>query len=221
MFGTNPTGEHVRNYRAVRAAAGITGCVAFSVLVSCAGPQPLSRAIRPQDEQAYDEMMARGAATPRLAFLTNRAEEMGITLAEAERRDDALSSTRNPFNARRDPVAVSRGAVIYKNECMACHGEHVDGRGPALPVPLDSLNFHRTGLRWDITMRGGAAGKWFKTIENGTSVEVKDKSGTPITISMPPFKDRLAREQIWLAVTYLQSLDKDIPESATPKSTEP
>ena len=214
MFRKNPYHKQSVRPRTARTAARILGVAALCVMASCAGPQPLSRAIRPQDEQAYDEMMRGGDPSPRLAFLKRRAEELGITFAEAERRDKGLSSTRNPFNARRDPAAVSRGAVIYKNECMACHGEHVDGRGPALPLPLDSLNFHRTGLRWDITMRGGAAAKWFKTIENGTSVEVKDPSGTPITISMPPFKDRLAREQAWLAVTYLQSLDKDIPKTA-------
>lgn len=214
MSWTNMRDMNDTRTRAARAAAGIVGGVALSLLASCAGPQPLSRAIRPADERAYTEMMRGADSSPRLAFLTHRAEELGITVTEAERRDDALSGTSNPFNARRDPAAVSRGAVIYKNECMACHGEHADGRGPALPVPLDSLNFHRTGLRWDITMRGGAAGKWFKTIENGTSVQVKDASGEPISISMPPFKDRLAREQAWLAVTYLQSLDKDIPKTA-------
>jgi len=185
-------------------------------LVSCAGPQPLSQAIRAQDEQAYGEMMSGAVSTPRQAFFAQRAKEQDISIDEAERQDMELSDSKNPFKARHDPIAVSRGAVIYKNECMRCHGQNVDGRGEDLPVPLDSLNFHKTGLRWDITMRGGAAGKWFKTIENGTKVDVKDKTGKTITIKMPAFKDRLAKEQAWLAVTYLQSLDTDIPKSNTP-----
>ncbi len=163
-------------------------------------------------------MMRQNASTPREAFFLQRSRERGISLALAEQQDEALSETKNPFKARHDPIAVSRGAVIYKNECMACHGEHVDGRGPALPVPLESINFHKTGLRWDITMRGGAAAKWFKTISNGTQVTVKDDSGKPITIVMPPFSDRLAKEQIWLAVTYLQSLDADLPKDTAQRT---
>lgn len=208
-----------------RTQRGITrcciGCVAAtgSVLISCAGPQPLSRAIRPQDEQAYATMMGQNSSTPREAFFLQRSREQGISVAQAEHQDEALSEKKNPFKARHDPVAVSRGAVIDKNECMSCHGEHVDGRGPALPVPLESINFHKTGLRWDITMRSGAAAKWFKTIRNGTQVTVKDDLGKPIPIIMPPFKDRLAKEQIWLAVTYLQSLDADLPKDTAKRTT--
>lgn len=208
--------ESLRLRSACMACVGVGISLTLGVLVSCSGPQPLSRAIRKQDEQAYNTMMSGSKSSPRQAFFAQRAKEKGISIDEAERADMALSDSKNPFKARHDPIAVSRGAVIYKNECMACHGEHVDGRGPALPVPLDSLNFHKTGLRWDITMRGGAAGKWFKTIENGTSVDVKDDSGKIITIQMPSFKDRLAKEQMWLAVTYLQSLDTDIPKTNAP-----
>jgi len=205
------TKETHRSLHALLPWGGL-GCL-LGLLVSCAGPQPLYRAIRAQDAQSYNEMMRDGDTTPGKAFLDKRANELGISYEEAKRRDLALSDRKNPFRARHDPSAVSRGAVIYKNECMNCHGKDVDGRGPGLPVPLDSLNFHRTGLRWDITMRGGAAGKWFSTIEHGTSVRAKDADGQPITITMPAFQDRLAKEQVWLAVTYLQSLDTDIPKS--------
>jgi len=190
----------------------------FGFMVSCSGPQPLSRAIRPQDERAYTEMMSNGDQTPAQAFLTKRAQELGVSFDEAKRLDLALSDSKNPFKARHDPIAVSRGAVIYQNECMGCHGKNVDGRGEGLPVPLESLNFHKTGLRWDITMRGGAAGKWFKTIEDGTSVEANDENGQPITITMPSFGERLAKEQVWLAVTYLQSIDADIPKDSDQKA---
>jgi len=187
-------------------------------MATCSGPQPLARAIVPQDEQDYIEMMSTADQTPAQAFLARRAVKLGVSVEEARQRDNALSNNKNPFKARHDPSAVSRGAVIYKHECMTCHGEKVDGRGPTLPVPLKSLNFHRTGLRFDITMRGGAASKWFKTIRAGTEVQAKDAEGNPITIKMPNYLDRLSKEQVWLVVTYLQSLDADIPKNHTPDS---
>jgi hypothetical protein len=80
-----------------------------------------------------------------------------------------------------------------------------------MPVVASGLNFHRTGLRMDITFHGGPEAKWFHTISEGGSVQEKAGDGSPVTLVMPPFKDRLAKEQIWLAVTYLQSLDADAP----------
>lgn len=206
MKSTGPTAEHWIPHGG--------GLALLGLVASCAGPQPLDRAIRPQDERDYTAMMTDAAATPAEAFLRGRARELGVTFGEAQRRDLALSDSHNPFRARHDPVAVSRGAVIYEHQCIACHGKDADGRGRALPVPLESINFHRTGLRIDITMHGGAVEKWFKTIENGASVEADGADGNPITITMPGFKDRLAREQVWLVVTYLQSLNADIPRTA-------
>ena len=38
-----------------------------------------------------------------------------IGVDEARTRDQSLSTTRKPFTARKDPTAVSRGAVVYKH----------------------------------------------------------------------------------------------------------
>jgi len=202
-----------RHARRTRQTIGVLTPVALAVLVgSCSGPQPLSNAIRLQDEQDYTAMLAGTDQTPAQAFLATKAKDLGISIEEARRQDEAISTKHNPFHARRDPSAVSRGAVIFKHECISCHGEHADGRGPALPVPLNSINFHKTGLRFDITIRGGSASKWFHTIQTGKEAHTKDEACNPVTITMPGFHDRLTKEQTWLAVTYLQSMDMDIPK---------
>jgi len=183
------------------------------MLASCAGPQPLALAIDRKDDDAYTAALKGGTASPRDAFLAERAGGAGISLEEAAKRDDALSTTSNPFNARKDRSAVSRGAVIFKHECAACHGDNVDGNGAALPTPMPSMSFHRTGLRWDITMRGGAVAKWFKTIREGTTARATKPDGTEAIVQMPAFDQRLTREQTWLVITYLQSFDRDLPEA--------
>ncbi|MCX5689013.1 MAG: c-type cytochrome [Planctomycetota bacterium] len=205
---------HRKDVLRIAACCG-SGLVIARVLAGCAGPQPLDRAIRPADDAAYGLLTLDKTKSPRAAFLEARASELKITPQEAEKADLALSTKSNPFDSRRDAQAVSRGAVIYSHECASCHGKNADGAGPALPMPLASLNFHRTALRMDITMRGGAVKKWFKIIQEGSTAHEKDAKGNPVDIPMPAFANRLSREQTWLAITYLQSLDKDLPASPT------
>jgi mono/diheme cytochrome c family protein len=155
-------------------------------------------------------MVAGGAETPRAAFLRSEAARLGISVDEAERRDEALADAGNPFDARRDPRAVSRGAVIYRHECASCHGESADGRGALLPVPMPSMDFHRAGVRFAVTLHGGAPKRWFRTIRDGTVAEVESEDGSPLRIEMPAYEGRLSHEQMWLVVTYLQSIDADL-----------
>ncbi len=61
------------------------------------------------------------------------------------------------------------------------------------------------GKRFAVTLHGGAPRAWFKKISEGFGAPVTYPTG-PGT-AMPAFKDVLAREQIWLVITYLQSLD--------------
>lgn len=184
---------------------------ALLILSSCSGPQPLSKAIDPKDDRDYVAMQSATQGTPADAYLQAKATASGRTLAQVRQADLALSKTSNPYR-RSDHAIVSQGAAIYKHECAACHGDNADGRGPSLPSPLPSLDFHRMTMRMDITMHGGAVGKWFNTIQNGATASIPSANGTPpASVVMPPFKDRLCREQTWLVITYLQSLDCDLP----------
>lgn len=177
-------------------------------LVACSGPQPLDRAIAPADESAYTQALAENKSDPSKAFLTMRASELGIDLDQAGARDLALSTTRNPFDARKDPLAVSRGAVVYKQHCADCHGQNADGRGARLTEPLTDADFHDFSHRFAVTLHGGAPRSWFKKITQGTTAETPSSDGT--FAKMPALGDSLAREQVWLAITYLQSLEADL-----------
>jgi mono/diheme cytochrome c family protein len=173
-------------------------------LVACSGPQSLEVAIQPEDEAAYEAMTEAAGGSSRVAFYRWAAAERGISVADARSADDALDGRHNPFNARRDPEAVSRGAVIYSHLCLDCHGAQCDGRGPGLAQYDAAADFRRFGRRFSITLHGGAPRSWFRAIDEG----IPDPD-VPGALLMPAFGDQLTREQIWLAVTYLQSLDRD------------
>lgn len=184
---------------ACTAAVGLLGVGA------CSGPQPLNVAIRAADESAYTEALDQHASSPRDAFLAWKASLTGKPVAELATADAALSTTSNPFNANRDPVAVSRGAVIYKAHCMRCHGEEVRGGGKDMLPEHPCKDFHAFGKRFAVTLHGGAPRAWFGKISEGFGPEVRYPGGS--SRAMPAFGDQLAREQIWLVITYLQSLD--------------
>ena len=178
------------------------------ILHACSGPQPLDIAIRPTDELAYLGALSGDGVMPREVFLRAKSNATGKTFEQVEQEDLSLSTTKNPFNAKKDPEAVSRGAVIYKYNCMNCHGIDATGHGPEMPQSSEEMDFHRFSTRFAVTLHGGAPSKWFRIIDEGVTSEMGvDAEGKPLI--MKPFHDNLAREQIWMVVTYLQSLDNN------------
>jgi mono/diheme cytochrome c family protein len=196
--------------RAIPIMLGVIAIVSLTI-VACSGPQPLGQAIQPTDEAAYSTALASNAQqTPAAAYLSVRASELGLSEEEALARDITLSTTKNPFDARKDPVAVSRGAVVYKQHCANCHGVNADGQGEFLSEGMRLADFHDFSHRFAVTLHGGAPKSWFKKISEGYVDE--EAEGDMTHAVMPDFGDTLAREQIWLVITYLQSLDADIPK---------
>jgi mono/diheme cytochrome c family protein len=201
-----------------RSVGGIFRMVALilpaSFLGSCAGPQPLNVAIIPQDETEYLAFANEANLNGRLAFSNWMSEERHMSPREVLRLDAELSSTRNPFDAYRDRQAVSRGAVIYEIHCLRCHGEDARGNGPSTLEAYPANDFKTFANRFAATIHRGAPRRWFRIIRDGSGdvVQYPDEK----TTAMPPFGKTLAREQIWLVITYLQSLDiyadRDRPE---------
>src|SRR5437899_9727380 len=99
----------------------------------------------------------------------------------------AIAEARNPFGG--DPAAVTQGAVLFRQECMFCHGAGARGgmRGPDL-----------TTGSWS---HGGSDAELAATISTGVS-------GT----AMPPHK--LTEEEIWQIVAYLRTLQQPVTPSA-------
>lgn len=190
-------------------SAKLTFCAALAALAmspfGCSGPQPMDVAIRPSDKATYARYLAADPSSPASAYFRWMAAESGKSVEEVRRDDASLSATHNPFDAHKDSQAVSRGAVIYASHCASCHGDNADGQGPAMPVTLKSMDFHRFSKRFAATIHRGSPRKWFRVITEGSDASTTTEDGT--SVLMPAFEDQLAREQIWLTITYLQSLD--------------
>ncbi|MDP2728176.1 MAG: c-type cytochrome [Dehalococcoidia bacterium] len=113
----------------------------------------------------------------------------------------AAAEVPPPYKGMKDPftlddkAAIDAGAAIYKQSCIACHGEKGDGKGPAgaslKPPPVD-----------------------FSTPEQQEHFEkIQDhhfwrfSEGVPGT-AMPPFKGQLSEQQRWQVLTYEWNLGK-------------
>ncbi len=185
------------------------GCVATvtaaATVAGCAGPVALQEAMRRDDQRTYLTALADHRGSGREAFFAGKAKATNRSIEEVVAADERMSETRNPFDAYRDPSAVCRGAVIYYAHCMSCHGEDARGRGPAMPADLPKMDFHSFGKRLASTLHRGAPRSWFRKIHGGYTSKVTGSGGEEYT--MPACLELLAKEQIWLAITYLQSLD--------------
>ncbi len=182
------------------------------VLASCAGPQSLKIAIDPVDEDGYVNQLNKVNGDARLGFAHWMAELRGSSLEEVLAADETLAMTKNPFDAHKDPRAVSRGAVMYKLHCARCHGVDADGKGASAMPQYPPTSFKTSGKRFAAGLHRGAPKKWFRVISGGSGDVIKYPGGS--TRAMPAFGDQMTREQIWLTITYLQSLDMHAADAA-------
>ena len=169
----------------------------------CTGPLPLARALRPQEDRVYREILEKFGSNPKEAWLRYQAQQQKITYEEALARDETLTH-KNPFSTT-DRKAVSFGAAIYAEHCMKCHGEDADGDGWAARADHRPKNFRSLLTRAGVVFSGGVPGDWFEAVRDGKGPQVQYEEGP--ARAMPAYRDRLANEQIWLVLTYLASTE--------------
>ncbi len=101
------------------------------------------------------------------------------------------SSKENSLVVNNDNLHA--GKMLYKKNCLSCHGSSGYGDGPAgkdlNPRPANIANFSKMPMATD--------GYLFWTISEG---------GIPIRTAMPAFKSSLKEEEIWKIIIYLRDM---------------
>ena len=120
-----------------------------------------------------------------LAFAAGscRAHESGLPAVYEE--------MQVPARELASPDIQRQGRVIYRERCLACHGEHADGKGSlggALRPPPTDL----TDSAWQA--RTDERHVYYAIAEGG--------HGKP----MPPWKATLSPGEIWSLVAYIRTL---------------
>ncbi len=111
----------------------------------------------------------------------------------------AGSELHNPF-APGDSAALERGAKVYVNFCLPCHGGTGGGDGPVVsrgyPAPPSLAAEHALGL---------PDGQMFHILTYGQK-------------NMPSYASQISREDRWKVILYVRSLQKRAvpPQGAQP-----
>lgn len=186
---------------AVVAACGVwlAGCASSGS--SSSGPTAVTGLkLAPVSAEQYNAVV--GDENPKAAYLKTQIAVRGQTLEEALAADAALGGLTNPFR-RDDAVAVANGAVIFAAQCALCHGADASGSGPGMPVGSPKMNFHDGSKRGLLKMTGRAPKSWIESLRNGVTSKTV-VAGKPLV--MPTVQPTLTNEQMWLAVTYLETV---------------
>jgi mono/diheme cytochrome c family protein len=133
------------------------------------------------------------------AWFELRGRHLGISTAEAARRDGDIDHTGPPADAFWDDQVATEAASVWRMLCNECHGgKRSIAKAKEIPPPPDGFG----------TREGPFFGKArpeaeiFQVIFHG--IEKEDAEN-----KMPPWGDRLAREQIWALVWFLEHASAD------------
>ena len=113
------------------------------------------------------------------------AKEKEVFLAKAANQVDEKT-----VKLSTDPAMLAAGAVVFKQSCAPCHGEHAQGMvGP--------------NLTDDYWLHGGKIGEVFKTIKYGVTAK-----------GMPTWEKQLTPKQIADVANYIKSVRGSNPANA-------
>ena len=144
---------------------------------------------------AYGQVATTVAAPPNLRSI-HPAPPSEITFRG---KSITLTGLENPLRAHPDSLAtyLSEGKRIYYQNCLPCHGDHLDGQGHFAhgfnPLPA---NFQDNGTIAQLT----ESFVFWRVAKGGPGLP---REGTPWNSAMPKWEDFLTEQQIWSVILFL------------------
>ena len=113
-------------------------------------------------------------------------------------RSMTLTGLENPLRSRGTiEEHYEEGKRVYYQNCVPCHGDHLDGRGHYAhgfnPVPL---NFQDNGTIAQLT----ESFVFWRIAKGGAGLP---REGTPWNSAMPAWEDFLTEDEIWAVIIFL------------------
>lgn len=141
----------------------------------------------------YSQVKASVAAPPNLRSI-HPAPPSQITFRG---KTITLVGLENPLRQGDGAAPRATGQRIYYQNCMPCHGDHLDGQGQFAPGlnPLPA-NFQDNGTIAQLT----ESFVFWRVAKGGPGLP---REGTPWNSAMPAWEDFLTEEEIWAVVLFL------------------
>ncbi len=114
-------------------------------------------------------------------------------------RSLTLTGLENPLRQHPDSLTVylAQGKRIYYENCLPCHGDHLDGQGHFAhafnPLPA---NFQDNGTIAQLT----ESFVFWRVAKGGPGLP---REGTPWNSAMPKWEDFLTEREIWSVILFL------------------
>ena len=144
---------------------------------------------------AYGQVRATVQAPPNLRSI-HPAPPSEITFRG---KSLTLTGLENPLRQHADslPFYLAEGKRLYYQNCLPCHGDHLDGLGHFAPGfnPLPA-NFQDNGTIAQLT----ESFVFWRIAKGGPGLP---REGTPWNSAMPRWEDFLTEREIWQVVLFL------------------
>ncbi len=144
---------------------------------------------------AYGQVKTTVAAPPNLRSI-HPAPPAEITFRG---RTITLTGLENPLRRYSDSLAayLAEGKRVYYQNCLPCHGDHLDGQGHFAPGfnPLPA-NFQDNGTIAQLT----ESFVFWRVAKGGPGLP---REGTPWNSAMPVWEDFLTEREIWSVILFL------------------
>jgi mono/diheme cytochrome c family protein len=110
-----------------------------------------------------------------------------------------LTGLENPLRQHPDslPSYLALGTRVYHQNCLPCHGDHLDGQGQYAPgfSPLPA-NFQDNGTIAQLT----ESFVFWRIAKGGPGLP---REGAPWNSAMPAWEDFLTEREIWAVILFL------------------
>jgi mono/diheme cytochrome c family protein len=126
-------------------------------------------------------------------------------------RDFDVLKTKNPLREEAEAAHfeenLAEGKRVYYQNCMYCHGDHLDGKGHFAEAfnPLPA-NFRDSGTLSQLE----EAYVFWRVATGGPGLP---KGATPWNSAMPAWQDFLTEEEIWQVILYIYEASGSIPRT--------
>jgi mono/diheme cytochrome c family protein len=144
---------------------------------------------------AYGQVQTTVAAPPNLRSI-HPAPPAEITFRG---RVITLTGLENPLRQHADslPAYLGEGKRVYYQNCLPCHGDHLDGQGHFAPGfnPIPA-NFQDNGTIAQLT----ESFVFWRVAKGGPGLP---REGTPWNSAMPQWEDFLTEREIWSVILFL------------------